>query len=134
MRTLERDSGFRKMKNQIIVVIMSKIHPIWEQESGMTFRQGSHWSLENELRCLLIFKQLEEAGWVRGLQARLCGELASQSPLGVSTIQRKVSDYKGLAGFIKATHRSNGSAIVYKTCGALDSGKISQIIETRPNG
>ncbi|TOG78705.1 hypothetical protein CGI95_24080, partial [Vibrio parahaemolyticus] len=73
----------------------------------MKFNDNSEWSLENELRCFVIFKTLESYNPApRGLQSELCRGLESSTNLSFNTIYAKVGNYKSVSGLIGDSHAS----------------------------
>lgn len=44
---------------------------------SFSFNAQSEWNLENELRCLLIFKELEEVNFPRRLQVKLAAKMSA---------------------------------------------------------
>ena len=59
-----------------------------------SYREDSEWNDTMELRCLLIFKRLEEKNFPRRLQMELCRVLSLSSGMGAGNLSAKVCNYK----------------------------------------
>lgn len=94
------------------------------------YRDDSEWSDELELRCLLIFKKLEEEKFPRCRQMELCRELSNSSGLEVGNLSAKVSNYKSVAGVNKPSNASKNTKSMYKRYGNKSSVDINLLIET----
>lgn len=92
------------------------------------YRSNSAWNDENELRCLVIFKQLEEKGFPRGLQSKLCTEMSHVTNLSVGNISAKVCNYKSVAGVNKDSHASANTIKLYKRYGKHSIPEIQRRI------
>ena len=92
------------------------------------YREGSGWSDQNELRCLLIFKRLEAAGYPHGLQTSYAREVAVQTGLSVSTIKAKVGNYKSLAGASGESHASTKSREIFERHGHRSIRDLEKLI------
>jgi hypothetical protein len=95
------------------------------------YRYNSEWNDENELRCLVIFKQLEEKKFPRGMQIKLCREMSRVTKLDVGNISAKVCNYKSVAGVNNDSNASIKTIEFYKRYGKLSSPEIQKIIEKR---
>jgi len=95
------------------------------------YRHTSAWNDENELRCLVIFKQLEEKGFPRGLQTKLCREMSHVTNLGVGNISAKVSNYKSVAGVNNESNASTNTIEFYRRYGKLSIPEIQRLIGAR---
>ena len=49
-----------------------------------TYKKGSNWNDCNEMRCFLVFRELEEKGFPRGMQSELCRKMADIPNIGLS--------------------------------------------------
>ncbi|WP_146146374.1 hypothetical protein [Photobacterium kishitanii] len=95
----------------------------------MTFNDNSKWSLENELRCFVIFKTLESHNLVpRGLQSELCRDLESRTNLSFNTIYAKVGNYKSVSGLIGNSHFSSATKFVMERYGRLSLAEAKALL------
>jgi hypothetical protein len=85
----------------------------------MSYRAGSLWNEKNEIRCLSIYRQLQEAGFPRGAQAALCRDMSKITGLSPGSISAKVCNYKSLGGVNAASNVSVNSTDVFRRFGAL---------------
>lgn len=95
-----------------------------------SYRKGSKWNDLNELRCLLILKQLEAEKFKRNRQAQLCRELSQQSGLSEGTIKAKVGNYKSVAGITNHSNASTNTISIYKKYGNYSVNKINSLISS----
>jgi hypothetical protein len=93
------------------------------------YRQGSEWNDEMELRCLLVFKRLEEEKFPRSRQLELCRELSRSSGLDVGNLSAKVSNYKSVAGVNMPSNASENTIAMYKRYGSISSTEITRVID-----
>lgn len=84
------------------------------------FRVGSGWSLELELECFIIFKELEEAEFSRGLQSLLCEELSRRCQLDSGTLKAKVGNFKSERGYTNDSNSSRATKYIVKHFGDYD--------------
>jgi len=91
------------------------------------YRYSSQWNDKNELRCLAIFKQLEEEGFPRGLQARLCRDMSKVTKLDFGNISAKVCNYKSVAGVNNPSNASTNTIKFFKRFGMLSSLEIQYL-------
>ena len=55
------------------------------------------WTVKEEIMCLLIYKELDEKKFLRGLKAKLCREMSLKNNTPTSgSIDQKVRNYKSL--------------------------------------
>jgi len=92
------------------------------------FKPASGWTLEMELRCFVVFKKIEAAGFPRGMQADLCNGLATKSNLSAETIKAKVGNFKSEAGYTKETNASKATKYLIKNYGALSDGEAEALL------
>ncbi|MBM9518907.1 hypothetical protein JWG39_03645 [Desulforhopalus vacuolatus] len=83
------------------------------------FSSSSEWSLENELRCFVIFKQLEAENFTRGMQSDLCREFESKSNLSFNTINAKVGNFKSESGVTGDSHVSEATKYLVAQYGSM---------------
>lgn len=84
------------------------------------FRVGSGWSLELELECFIIFKELEEAEFPRGLQSSRCEELSRRCQLASGTLKAKVGNFKSERGHTEVSNSSLATKYIVKHFGDLN--------------
>lgn len=99
-----------------------------------TYRSGSGWSDINELRCLLAFKLLEEAGFPRNKLSELAREIALNSGLDVGSVKAKIGNYKSVAGVTGKSNASKNTKAVYGAYGHLSSNEIFGLLKTKGMG
>ncbi|GAB3216156.1 hypothetical protein [Pseudaeromonas pectinilytica] len=83
------------------------------------FNSESGWSLELELECFIICKQLESAGFPHGRQTELCEELANRCKLDSGTLKAKVGNFKSELGYTKPTNSSIATKYLVDNFGAM---------------
>ena len=93
------------------------------------FKESSEWTLENELLCLLIFKELEERSFPHGLQMELAKKLSSQTSLDASNISAKVSNFKSEAGINSESNSSEATKVLYQRYGSLTLNEVKALYE-----
>ena len=95
----------------------------------MAFRQGSLWNEQNEIRCLVVMKQLVDEGLPRGRQADYCRELAKVTGLPVHSLSAKVGNFKSLAGLTGPSNWSQNSEAAWKAYGHLSTAEIRRLLK-----
>lgn len=93
------------------------------------FKESSEWNLKNELRCLIIFKELEESGFPRGLQVELAEKMSTQTNLDVGNISAKVSNFKSEAGINSESNSSEATKVLYQRYGSLSLKEVKALYE-----
>jgi hypothetical protein len=93
------------------------------------FSATSGWSLENELRCFVIFKKLEVESFPRGRQSVLCRELENKTELSFNTINAKVGNFKSEAGVTGESHPSDATKYIIKHYGKMSLPEAEALIE-----
>ncbi len=93
------------------------------------FNSGSGWSLEMELECFLIFKKLEEASFLRGMQTELCNELASRSNLSLETVKAKVGNFKSEAGVTNESNSSKATIYIVENFGHFSAPEAEALLK-----
>lgn len=104
------------------------------------YKEGSGWNNVNEMRCLLIFKRLEEEGFPspRGLQTKLCKKMANIPNIGLTekSIQAKVGNYKSVANVNNPSNASQNTKRIYEENHNLSikelGAKIQDQIQKKP--
>jgi hypothetical protein len=95
------------------------------------YRYNSEWNDENELRCLIIFKRLEEKKFPRGMQIEFCREMSRVTKLDVGNISAKVCNYKSVAGVNNESNASTKTIEIYRRYRKLSIPEIQKIFEKR---
>ena len=93
----------------------------------LNFKESSEWNLENELRCFLIFKELEESGFPRGLQVELAEKMSTQTNLDAGNISAKVSNFKSEAGINSESNSSKATKVLYQRYGSLSLKEVKAL-------
>lgn len=93
------------------------------------FGAASGWTLENELRCFVIFKKLEDESFPRGRQSELCRELESKTELSFNTINAKVGNLKSEAGVTGESHPSDATKFIMKHYGKMSLQEAEALLE-----
>ncbi|KZN32891.1 hypothetical protein N474_14570 [Pseudoalteromonas luteoviolacea CPMOR-2] len=83
------------------------------------FKPESGWSLEIELECFVIYKQLESKGFPYGLQSELCDKLAERCKLDSGTLKAKVGNFKSEFGNTEPTHSSKATKYIAMNYGSM---------------
>lgn len=94
----------------------------------MGYKNSSNWNEQNEIRCLIIFMRLQEAGFPRGRQAEYCRELSRLSGIPTGSISAKVCNYKSLAGVNADSNASVNTVRIYKEHGQLGVSELEQLL------
>ncbi len=94
------------------------------------YRTGSNWSDLNELKCLLAYKKLEEAGFPRNMATELANGIALESKLSRSSVKAKIGNYKSVAGVTGHSNASQNTLSMYKNHGHLNSAQLQSLIES----
>jgi len=92
------------------------------------FSSSSEWSLENELRCFVIFKQLEADKFPRGMHSDLCREFESKSNLSFNTINAKVGNFKSESGVTGDSHASEATKYIVKQYGSMSLSETKALL------
>ncbi|MFH4594809.1 hypothetical protein WKW23_22345 [Vibrio alginolyticus] len=94
-----------------------------------TFRTDSGWNLETEIRCLVIYKTLEELSFPRGLQSELCNKLAKSIGLKPESVKAKVGNYKSEFGITGVSHSSEATKFVVKSFGNMTRIELEALLK-----
>ena len=78
----------------------------------MAYKESSLWNEKNEIRCLIIMKQLQAEGFPRGRQMELCREMSKITGLDAANISAKVGNYKSVAGINRSGKDKRRTAMV----------------------
>jgi hypothetical protein len=108
--------------------------PLWQAlgEKGdpfMSYKESSNWNEINEIRCLIIFKRLQNEKFPRNKQMSYCREIEKVSNLDASNLSAKVSNFKSVAGINKSSNASKNTIYVYNTYGHLSINELEKIIQ-----
>lgn len=94
----------------------------------MSYRTASNWNEQNEIRCLIIFKRLQEEGFPRGRQAEYCRELSRITGIPTGSISAKVCNYKSLAGVNADSNASVNTVRIYKDYGQRSVRELEDVL------
>ena len=94
----------------------------------MSYRKDSNWNEDNEIRCLIIFKELEAEKFPRGKQMDYCRKLAKIVNLDPGNLSAKVSNYKSVAGVNNSSHYSTNTEEIYNKYGQLSVSELKTLI------
>jgi len=94
------------------------------------YRAGSNWSDLNELRCLLAYKQLEEARFPRNMLSELARDIARKSGIPEGSIKAKIGNYKSVAGVTGHSNASQETISMYREHGHLTSAQLKELIKS----
>ena len=94
------------------------------------YRSGSGWSDLNELRCLLAYKQLEEASFPRNKLSELARDIALISCLDAGSVKAKIGNYKSVAGVTGKSNASKNTKLIYGKYGHLSSDDILDLLKS----
>ena len=94
----------------------------------MAFKEYSEWNEKTELQAYLIFRQLEEKNFPRGMQSLLCEQMAKNTKLDKGSISAKISNYKSEAGINNASNSSINTKENYKKYQKYDIYEIERMI------
>jgi hypothetical protein len=94
----------------------------------MSYRAGSEWNDKNELRCLVIFKKLEQENFTRGRQTFYCKEMERNTKLSFESIRAKVGNFKSTAGVNSQSNSSKNTKEIYNKYCNYSIDEIEKII------
>lgn len=94
----------------------------------MPYRDSSYWNDINELRCLVVFKTLQEAGFPRGKQSECCRELSDLMNISSSSISAKICNFKSIAGIDNHSNASENTIRIYKQHGQLSARELEGVL------
>ena len=95
----------------------------------MGYKDNSFWNDINELRCLIIFKKLQDEKFPRGKQMEYCREMEKISKLDAGNISAKVSNYKSVAGINNHSNASTNTINFFNEYGKLTIKEIENRIK-----
>lgn len=93
----------------------------------MGYLDDSEWNETNEIRCLVIFKKLQDEGFPRGRQSELCREMAALTRLDYTNISAKVTNFKSVAGVIGESNASSNTRRIYAQYGQLSIPELEAL-------
>lgn len=94
------------------------------------YRIDSGWNDLNELRCLLAYKQLEEADFPRNMLSELARDIAAISGLDEGSVKAKNGNYKSVAGVTGQSNASKNTKAIYGQYGHLSSDEILDLLKS----
>ena len=80
------------------------------------------------MRCLLAYKQLEEAKFSRNKLTELAKDIAHLSGLTVGSAKAKIGNYKSVAGIAGHSNASPNTKSMYSQYGHLISIKFQELV------
>ena len=95
----------------------------------MTYKNNSEWNESNEIKCFIIFKQLEKEMFPRNRQMELCEEMAKETKLEKGNIIAKVSNYKSIAGINNPSNASKNTKRIYATYKYHDIDELKKFLK-----
>jgi len=94
----------------------------------MSYKASSLWNEKNEIRCLIIFKQLEAERFPRGRQMELCREMSRITGLDPTNISAKVGNFKSVAGVNRASNASRNTVEIHRRFGHLSIPDLQKLV------
>jgi len=94
----------------------------------VSYNDNSNWNDKNEIKCLIIFKQLEKAGFPRGMQTILSKILARSTGLKYGSISAKISNYKSVFGVNNHSNASSNTNYFVSKYGNLSVEELQKLI------
>jgi len=92
------------------------------------YNPGSKWNDQSELKCLYIFKLLEEEGFPRGKQLKMCVDISEETGLSAGNLSAKVSNFKSVAGVNNPSNASENTRSIFAEYGHLSSSELKKEI------
>ena len=93
------------------------------------YNPSSNWNDLAELKCLYIFKVLQEEGFPYGKQRKMCIDITDETGLSVGNLSAKVSNFKSVAGENNESNASVNTRAIYAEYGQLASKDLKKVIE-----
>jgi len=93
-----------------------------------SFRTDSGWSMEAEIRCLIIYKTLEELDFPRGLQSDLCEILSQATGLKFESVKAKIGNYKSEFGVTGSSHSSEATKYLAQSFGHMSRLELDALL------
>ncbi|EPZ7321333.1 hypothetical protein ACXR5E_004012 [Vibrio mimicus] len=97
-------------------------------EKMFSFKSDSGWNFETELRCLIIYKILEDLEFPRGLQSELCSVLSESSGLKFESVKAKVGNYKSEFGITNPSNSSEATKYLVKNFGHMSRHELDALL------
>ena len=102
---------------------------MWQRSSELfKFNSDSGWSLESEIRCLMIYKQLESAGFIRGMQNDLCEVLSLSMGIKLASVNAKIGNYKSELGVNEPSNSSEATKYIAKNFGHMSIVELDALL------
>lgn len=95
----------------------------------MTYKENSNWNDVVELRCLIIYKQLKDAGFPKGMQSNLCSKLVKKYKLSNGSLSAKVSNFKSVAGDNNPSNASQNTIRIFRLYSKKTIDEIEKVIK-----
>ena len=95
----------------------------------MTYREDSEWNDINELKCLCIFKKLEQKGFPKGEQISECRKMEQDTKLSAENISAKVGNFKSIAGINGKSNVSKNTVEIYNKYGNFSINEIEEVLK-----
>jgi hypothetical protein len=95
----------------------------------MSYISGSLWNEKNEIRCLLIFKRLQEEGFPRGRQMEFCRQMSRLTGLDPTNISAKVGNFKSVAGVNRPSNASTNTVELYAKFGGRSIPELEALVD-----
>jgi hypothetical protein len=93
------------------------------------YNENSNWNDQAELKCLYIFKVLQEQGLPYGKQMKMCIDISEETGLSARSLSAKVSNFKSVAGVNNKSNASANTQSIYAEFGCLSSKEVMEVIE-----
>jgi hypothetical protein len=93
------------------------------------FKQVSGWTLELELECFVIFKNLEAENFPRGIQTELCDKLSKRCALDSGTLKAKVGNFKSESGHTNETNASKATKYIVENYGFMNFSEARALLK-----
>ncbi len=97
----------------------------------MAYKRNSNWNEINEMKCLLIYKKLEDQRFSNVKQMEYCRDMAKEVSLKAGSISAKVSNYKSVAGINNHSNASNNTKEIYKRYKNISIDDLINIINKK---
>ena len=93
------------------------------------YNENSRWNDQAELKCLYIFKVLQEQGFPYGKQRKMCIDISEETGLSAGNLSAKVNNFKSVAGTNNQSNASANTRSIYAEFGRLSSKEVMEVIE-----
>ena len=93
------------------------------------YNASSNWNDLAELKCLYIFKVLQEEDFPYGKQRKMCMDISDETDLSVGNLSAKVSNFKSVAGENNESNASTNTRAIYAEYGHFPSNELRKVID-----